>query len=167
MLQRLNILAELLRFGDREFYKDWWNAKTVDEVISLSLHILRLFIYSNFVKWICDIFVFVECVCAAAAAATSIGGCGIWYEASSDLILKTKLIFFYPSICKMICWSHVVMKFLCIDITMPPGMIVYNFLFKKCWFSNYNSVKLTKGTDGIYNFFPYVTFWCSFPAVTV
>ncbi|KAL2480109.1 Diacylglycerol O-acyltransferase 1 [Abeliophyllum distichum] len=27
----LNILAELLRFGDREFYKDWWNAKTVDE----------------------------------------------------------------------------------------------------------------------------------------
>ncbi|KAH1201171.1 Diacylglycerol O-acyltransferase 1B [Glycine soja] len=24
----LNILAELLRFGDREFYKDWWNAKT-------------------------------------------------------------------------------------------------------------------------------------------
>lgn len=29
---RLNILAELLRFGDREFYKDWWNAKTVEEV---------------------------------------------------------------------------------------------------------------------------------------
>ncbi|KAF7142201.1 hypothetical protein RHSIM_Rhsim05G0016600 [Rhododendron simsii] len=28
----LNILAELLRFGDREFYKDWWNAKTVEEV---------------------------------------------------------------------------------------------------------------------------------------
>ncbi|URE33175.1 O-acyltransferase [Musa troglodytarum] len=27
----LNILAELLRFGDREFYKDWWNAKTIDE----------------------------------------------------------------------------------------------------------------------------------------
>ncbi|XAR53453.1 Diacylglycerol O-acyltransferase [Bertholletia excelsa] len=26
-----NILAELLRFGDREFYKDWWNAKTVEE----------------------------------------------------------------------------------------------------------------------------------------
>lgn len=30
---RLNILAELLCFGDREFYKDWWNAKTVEEVI--------------------------------------------------------------------------------------------------------------------------------------
>ncbi|RWW70934.1 hypothetical protein BHE74_00021355 [Ensete ventricosum] len=30
---RLNILAELLRFGDREFYKDWWNAKTIDEVV--------------------------------------------------------------------------------------------------------------------------------------
>ncbi|KAK2991100.1 hypothetical protein RJ640_021564 [Escallonia rubra] len=28
----LNILAELLRFGDREFYKDWWNAKTIEEV---------------------------------------------------------------------------------------------------------------------------------------
>ncbi|KAH0970737.1 hypothetical protein GBA52_022893 [Prunus armeniaca] len=28
----LNILAELLCFGDREFYKDWWNAKTVEEV---------------------------------------------------------------------------------------------------------------------------------------
>ncbi|KAK1266229.1 Diacylglycerol O-acyltransferase 1 [Acorus gramineus] len=28
----LNILAELLCFGDREFYKDWWNAKTIDEV---------------------------------------------------------------------------------------------------------------------------------------
>ncbi|XVF88790.1 hypothetical protein PTKIN_Ptkin19aG0079500 [Pterospermum kingtungense] len=30
----LNIVAELLRFGDREFYKDWWNAKTVEEVSS-------------------------------------------------------------------------------------------------------------------------------------
>ncbi|KAJ6407218.1 hypothetical protein OIU84_010679 [Salix udensis] len=28
----LNILAELLRFGDREFYKDWWNARNVEEV---------------------------------------------------------------------------------------------------------------------------------------
>lgn len=27
----LNILAELLCFADREFYKDWWNAKTVEE----------------------------------------------------------------------------------------------------------------------------------------
>lgn len=26
----LNLLAELLRFGDRLFYKDWWNAKTID-----------------------------------------------------------------------------------------------------------------------------------------
>lgn len=30
--RRLNILAELLRFGDREFYKDWWNAQTIEEV---------------------------------------------------------------------------------------------------------------------------------------
>lgn len=29
---RLNILAEVLCFGDREFYKDWWNAQTVEEV---------------------------------------------------------------------------------------------------------------------------------------
>ncbi|PNY05599.1 diacylglycerol o-acyltransferase 1-like protein [Trifolium pratense] len=29
----LNILAELLRFGDREFYKDWWNARTVEEPV--------------------------------------------------------------------------------------------------------------------------------------
>ncbi|RZC81891.1 hypothetical protein C5167_044475 [Papaver somniferum] len=28
-----NILAEVLRFGDREFYKDWWNAKTVEEPV--------------------------------------------------------------------------------------------------------------------------------------
>lgn len=27
----LNIVAELVLFGDREFYKDWWNAKTVEE----------------------------------------------------------------------------------------------------------------------------------------
>lgn len=27
----LNATAELLRFGDREFYKDWWNATTIDE----------------------------------------------------------------------------------------------------------------------------------------
>ncbi|GAB2291847.1 Diacylglycerol O-acyltransferase 1 [Dionaea muscipula] len=29
----LNILAELLRFGDREFYKDWWNARTFEEPV--------------------------------------------------------------------------------------------------------------------------------------
>ncbi|KAI3911832.1 hypothetical protein MKW92_019703 [Papaver armeniacum] len=28
-----NILAEVLRFGDREFYKDWWNAKTIEEPV--------------------------------------------------------------------------------------------------------------------------------------
>eukprot|EP00698_Gefionella_okellyi_P004683 TRINITY_DN14280_c0_g1_i1.p1 TRINITY_DN14280_c0_g1~~TRINITY_DN14280_c0_g1_i1.p1 ORF type:complete len:447 (+),score=84.32 TRINITY_DN14280_c0_g1_i1:31-1341(+) len=27
----LNIVAELLRFGDRMFYKDWWNATTTDD----------------------------------------------------------------------------------------------------------------------------------------
>jgi diacylglycerol O-acyltransferase 1 len=27
----LNILAELTRFADREFYRDWWNARTIGE----------------------------------------------------------------------------------------------------------------------------------------
>ncbi|XP_048738315.1 diacylglycerol O-acyltransferase 1-like isoform X2 [Ostrea edulis] len=27
----LNVTAELLRFGDREFYKDWWNADSISE----------------------------------------------------------------------------------------------------------------------------------------
>lgn len=27
----LNATSELLRFGDRGFYKDWWNAQTIDE----------------------------------------------------------------------------------------------------------------------------------------
>lgn len=27
----LNIVAEVTMFGDREFYKDWWNAKTIEE----------------------------------------------------------------------------------------------------------------------------------------
>lgn len=27
----LNLLAELLRFGDREFYQAWWNARSIDE----------------------------------------------------------------------------------------------------------------------------------------
>jgi diacylglycerol O-acyltransferase-1 len=26
----MNVLAELLRFGDREFYRDWWNAEDVN-----------------------------------------------------------------------------------------------------------------------------------------
>ncbi|GAU95954.1 hypothetical protein RvY_07470 [Ramazzottius varieornatus] len=26
-----NLMAELMRFADREFYRDWWNAETVDE----------------------------------------------------------------------------------------------------------------------------------------
>lgn len=28
---QLNVMAELLRFGDREFYSDWWNAETLSE----------------------------------------------------------------------------------------------------------------------------------------
>jgi hypothetical protein len=75
----LNILAELLRFGDREFYKDWWNARTVEEVGSLAWYIFIVYLqyFQSFMKFICDLFVFVGCICATAA--TSIGGCGIWY----------------------------------------------------------------------------------------
>eukprot|EP00897_Mesotaenium_endlicherianum_P002865 jgi/Mesen1/2606/ME000166S01728 len=29
----LNIVAEVLCFGDREFYRDWWNAKTIEEPV--------------------------------------------------------------------------------------------------------------------------------------
>lgn len=25
----LNLIAEILRFGDRQFYRDWWNAESV------------------------------------------------------------------------------------------------------------------------------------------
>jgi hypothetical protein len=42
-LYRLNIFAEILRFGDREFYKDWWNAKTIDEVKYYCLAVLLFF----------------------------------------------------------------------------------------------------------------------------
>lgn len=44
---RLNILAELLRFGDREFYKDWWNAKTVEEVDLMLFDMLKIIFLSN------------------------------------------------------------------------------------------------------------------------
>ncbi|XP_074317387.1 uncharacterized protein LOC141653504 isoform X2 [Silene latifolia] len=29
--RKLNILAELLMFGDRKFYKDWWNVRIFEE----------------------------------------------------------------------------------------------------------------------------------------
>ncbi|KAF9680442.1 hypothetical protein SADUNF_Sadunf06G0121600 [Salix dunnii] len=41
----LNILAELLCFGDREFYKDWWNARNVEEVRAHILENVFLLIY--------------------------------------------------------------------------------------------------------------------------
>ncbi|TQD85132.1 hypothetical protein C1H46_029306 [Malus baccata] len=42
----LNILAELLCFGDREFYKDWWNAQTVEELcIAVPCHIFKLWAF--------------------------------------------------------------------------------------------------------------------------
>lgn len=32
----LNIIAEVLRFGDRTFYKDWWNAESLGVYRSVS-----------------------------------------------------------------------------------------------------------------------------------
>ncbi|URE46423.1 O-acyltransferase [Musa troglodytarum] len=54
----LNILAELLCFGDREFYKDWWNAKTVEEgvavfisfFVSAVFHEIPLVILTNYLQ---------------------------------------------------------------------------------------------------------------------
>ncbi|KAK4479055.1 hypothetical protein RD792_014566 [Penstemon davidsonii] len=40
LCRRLNILAELLCFGDREFYKDWWNARTVEEGVAVLIAFL-------------------------------------------------------------------------------------------------------------------------------
>lgn len=40
----LNLLAEITRFGDRQFYKDWWNAKTIDRYWYV-LHFLEFVIH--------------------------------------------------------------------------------------------------------------------------
>lgn len=84
---RLNILAELLCFGDREFYKDWWNAKTVEEVIYICpvknyfWRFLHLFPFLeenfNYLSWLCWSF-----LCHHGC---SIGGCGIWYVSQPTL----------------------------------------------------------------------------------
>ncbi|AQK82564.1 linoleic acid1 [Zea mays] len=53
---RLNIVAELLCFGDREFYKDWWNAKTVEEywrMWNMGVAILISFLVSAVFHEIC------------------------------------------------------------------------------------------------------------------
>ncbi len=47
----LNILAEALRFGDRMFYREWWNAVTIE----VSVYV----------------FLYYSCVAAAAAAAAA------------------------------------------------------------------------------------------------
>ncbi|GJN38653.1 hypothetical protein PR202_gb27716 [Eleusine coracana subsp. coracana] len=54
--KKLNILAELLCFGDREFYKDWWNAKTVEEywrMWNMGVAILISFLVSAIFHEIC------------------------------------------------------------------------------------------------------------------
>jgi len=47
----LNILAELLRFDDRLFYKDWWNCTTVVRIIVSIASCLARPTYFFFISW--------------------------------------------------------------------------------------------------------------------
>lgn len=42
-----NALAELTRFADREFYQDWWNACSIEELYSKWLRFSYLFYYRH------------------------------------------------------------------------------------------------------------------------
>lgn len=64
----LNILAELLRFADREFYLDWWNCRNMGEfwrrwnlpVHNLFIrHVARPFIKRGFTREATNHFVFI------------------------------------------------------------------------------------------------------------
>ena len=82
---RLNILAELLRFGDREFYKDWWNAKTVEEVVLFlffPLDSVFCYVYSPCWRETVNCCCFLH-VSLGFTAVISIGKCGIWYVSCS------------------------------------------------------------------------------------
>jgi sterol O-acyltransferase len=42
-----NALAELTLFADREFYQDWWNATSIEELYSKWLRFSYLFFYRH------------------------------------------------------------------------------------------------------------------------
>ena len=46
----LNILAELLRFGDRQFYRQWWLAKGLSEFMRTWNYVVHSFIYEYLYK---------------------------------------------------------------------------------------------------------------------
>ncbi|XP_075796589.1 diacylglycerol O-acyltransferase 1 isoform X6 [Pelodiscus sinensis] len=68
----LNCLAELLRFGDRQFYLDWWNADSVLQFWSrwnipahrwLDRHIYRPLLHHGYDKWQARMTVFLLSAC--------------------------------------------------------------------------------------------------------
>ena len=93
---RLNILAELLCFGDREFYKDWWNAQTVEEVDFIYYETISLFtcflFFAELYFWTASLY-----PSPALAAVFSIGECGIWYVQILQFHYFFLMIVFYFS----------------------------------------------------------------------
>ncbi|XP_038662950.1 diacylglycerol O-acyltransferase 1-like isoform X2 [Scyliorhinus canicula] len=64
----LNLIAELLRFGDRRFYRDWWNSETLTYFWSNSniilhkwylRHVYRPLIEKGYTKWEAQTSVFI------------------------------------------------------------------------------------------------------------
>lgn len=51
----LNMVAELLYFADRQFYKPWWNASTIGEYWRLwNLPVYQWFVWSILIKTFFD-----------------------------------------------------------------------------------------------------------------
>jgi diacylglycerol O-acyltransferase-1 len=81
----LNICGELLRFGDRQFYRDWWNARTVAYFWRnwnipvhkwLSRHIYRPLITAGLTRFkVCFLFCFgfFFCFCVADECVVGVG----------------------------------------------------------------------------------------------
>uniref|UniRef100_A0A452HY97 diacylglycerol O-acyltransferase n=1 Tax=Gopherus agassizii TaxID=38772 RepID=A0A452HY97_9SAUR len=68
----LNCLAELLRFGDRQFYLDWWNADSILQFWSrwnipahkwLDRHVYRPLLHHGYDKWQARMTVFLLSAC--------------------------------------------------------------------------------------------------------
>ncbi|XP_025959818.2 diacylglycerol O-acyltransferase 1-like [Dromaius novaehollandiae] len=68
----LNCLAEVLRFGDRQFYLDWWNADSVLQFWSrwnipahrwLDRHVYKPILHRGYDKWLARLAVFLLSAC--------------------------------------------------------------------------------------------------------
>lgn len=75
----LNLLAELTRFGDREFYRDWWNARTVEiywrlwnlPVHSWMLrHLCKCFSYLSILKSLQRYYIILNCLICTFSSTT-------------------------------------------------------------------------------------------------